>query len=90
MESLEIKHNLYRVDKRLACVDRDSKRIADKPKQSRIQDVQLSATQANGVIPQEEYERLIGRKVVKIQFHLDKRKHVELDDFMHAQLPGRV
>lgn len=45
-------------------------------------DVQLSATQAYGVIPQDEYERLSGNTVVKIQFHLDKRKHVEKDDFV--------
>ncbi len=45
-------------------------------------DIQLSATQAYGVIPQAEYEEKVGRKVVKIQFHLDKRKHVELDDFV--------
>lgn len=45
-------------------------------------DIQLSATQAYGVIPQDEYERLTGSTVVKIQFHLDKRKHVEKDDFV--------
>ena len=45
-------------------------------------DVQLSATQAYGVIPQEQYEQLSGKSVVKIQFHLDKRKHVEKDDFV--------
>lgn len=45
-------------------------------------DVQLSATQAYGVIPQEEYEQKTGKRVVKIQFHLDKRKHVEQDDFV--------
>lgn len=45
-------------------------------------DVQLSATQAYGVIPQDEYERLSGNTVVKIQFHLDKRKHVQKDDFV--------
>ena len=45
-------------------------------------DLQLSATQAYGVIPQHEYERKVGRKVVKIQFHLDKRKHVEKNDFV--------
>lgn len=49
---------------------------------SRPDDIQLSATQAYGVIPQEEYEAMIGRKVVKIQFHLDKRKHVEVNDFV--------
>tara|TARA_R110001583_G_scaffold195537_1_gene375642 strand:- start:10400 stop:11722 length:1323 start_codon:yes stop_codon:yes gene_type:complete len=45
-------------------------------------DVQLSATQAYGVIPQEEYEARTGKTVVKIQLHLDKRKHVEKDDFV--------
>ncbi|NOS88145.1 MAG: restriction endonuclease subunit S [Methylococcaceae bacterium] len=45
-------------------------------------DVQLSATQAYGVIPQDEYESKIERRVVKIQFHLEKRKHVEIDDFV--------
>lgn len=47
-----------------------------------ISDIQLSATQAYGVIPQEEYESRTGKTVVKIQFHLDKRKHVEKDDFV--------
>ncbi|MFN6338831.1 MAG: restriction endonuclease subunit S [Cyanobacteriota bacterium] len=45
-------------------------------------DVQLSATQAYGVIPQEEYERQVGRRVVKISMHLEKRKHVERGDFV--------
>lgn len=45
-------------------------------------DVQLSATQKFGVIPQDEYEARTGARVVKIQFHLDKRKHVEKDDFV--------
>lgn len=45
-------------------------------------DVQLSATQAYGVIPQAQYEKLTGYRVVKIQFNLDKRKHVEKDDFV--------
>jgi len=45
-------------------------------------DVQLSATQAYGVIPQELYEEKTGYRVVKIQFHLEKRKHVEVDDFV--------
>ncbi|EPG6919493.1 restriction endonuclease subunit S [Proteus mirabilis] len=45
-------------------------------------DVQLSATQAYGVIPQDQYEELTGKRVVKIQLHLDKRKHVEKDDFV--------
>lgn len=45
-------------------------------------DVQLSATQAYGVLPQSEYEALTGKTVVKIQFHLEKRKHVNKDDFV--------
>lgn len=45
-------------------------------------DVQLSATQAYGVIPQEEFEQRVGRRVVKILLHLEKRKHVEQDDFV--------
>jgi len=45
-------------------------------------DVQLSATQAYGVIPQAEFERRVGRRVTKIFMHLDKRKHVERDDFV--------
>lgn len=45
-------------------------------------DQQLSATQAYGVILQAEYERLVNRKVVRILNHLDKRKHVEKDDFI--------
>lgn len=49
---------------------------------ARKDDIQLSATQSYGVIPQEEFEELVGRRVVKIQTNLDKRKHVELDDFV--------
>jgi type I restriction enzyme S subunit len=45
-------------------------------------DIQLSATQAYGVISQEEYERRVGRKIVKIFRHLEKRRHVEVDDFV--------
>ena len=45
-------------------------------------DQQLSATQAYGVIPQALYEKRTGYRVVKISMHLDKRKHVEADDFV--------
>jgi len=45
-------------------------------------DVQLSATQAYGVIPQDDFERRVGRRVVKISMHLEKRKHVERNDFV--------
>ena len=49
---------------------------------ARPDDIQLSATQAYGVIPQDEYEHRVGRKVVKISLHLDKRHHVDVDDFV--------
>ncbi len=49
---------------------------------ARPDDVQLSATQAYGVIAQEEYERRVGRRIVKILRHLEKRRHVEVDDFV--------
>lgn len=49
---------------------------------ARPDDVQLSATQSYGVIPQAEYEAKIGRRVVKISMHLEKRRHVEKDDFV--------
>ena len=49
---------------------------------SRKDDIQLSATQAYGVIPQEEYEKRTGKSVVKISLHLDKRKRVHLNDFV--------
>jgi type I restriction enzyme S subunit len=45
-------------------------------------DIQLSATQAYGVIPQEEYEERVGRKVTKVFQHLEKRRHVEIGDFV--------
>ena len=45
-------------------------------------DTQLSATQAYGVIAQARYEEKIGRKVTKILRHLDKRRHVEINDFV--------
>lgn len=45
-------------------------------------DQQLSATQAYGVIAQKEFERRVGRKVTQITRHLEKRRHVERDDFV--------
>ena len=49
---------------------------------ARPNDIQLSATQVYGVIPQDEYEQRVGRRVVKVSLHLDKRRHVEVDDFV--------
>ena len=62
---------------------RRSKRLFSPRKElARPDDVQMSATQAHGVIPQDEYERRVGRRVVKISLHLEKRRHVEVDDFV--------
>ena len=62
---------------------RRSKYVFTQRKQlARKDDIQLSATQSYGVIPQEEFEELVGRRVVKIQTNLEKRKHVEIDDFV--------
>ena len=60
-----------------------SKRLFN-PRQelARPDDVQLSATQAYGVIAQSLYEERTGYRVVKISMHLDKRRHVERDDFI--------
>lgn len=49
---------------------------------ARVDDIQLSATQAYGVIAQADFERAIGRKVTRILQHLEKRRHVEVDDFV--------
>ena len=62
---------------------RRAKRVFSPRKElAREDDVQLSATQTYGVIPQDEYERRAGRRVVKISRHLDRRRHVEVDDFV--------
>jgi len=49
---------------------------------AREHDQQLAATQAYGVINQKEFERRVGRKVVQITQNLEKRRHVEKDDFV--------
>lgn len=60
-----------------------SKRLFSQRKEFALpDDVQLSATQAYGVIPQADYEAKINRRVVKISMHLEKRRHVEKDDFV--------
>lgn len=60
-----------------------SKRLFSARKElTRPDDEQLAATQAYGVIPQKEYERRIGRRVVQITQNLEKRRHVEKDDFI--------
>lgn len=45
-------------------------------------DEHLSATQAYGVIPLSEYERIVGRQITKTLRHEEKRRHVEPDDFV--------
>jgi type I restriction enzyme, S subunit len=49
---------------------------------ARERDQQLSSTQAYGVIPQAQYEERIGRRIVKLSMHFEKRRHVERDDFV--------
>ena len=62
---------------------RPSKRTFTPRKElARPDDIQLSATQAYGVIAQKDYEERVGRKIVKIFKHLEKRRHVEVDDFI--------
>ena len=62
---------------------RRSKRVfRPRDELARPNDVQLSATQAYGVIPQADFEERVGRKVVRISQHLDRRRHVEIDDFV--------
>jgi type I restriction enzyme S subunit len=56
--------------------------FAERAELARAGDIQLSATQAYGVIPQAEFERRVGRRVVRISMHLDKRSHVEEGDFV--------
>ena len=46
----------------------------ERTERARSADIQLSATQAYGVISQQEYMRREGRKVTQITQHLDKRK----------------
>jgi type I restriction enzyme, S subunit len=49
---------------------------------ARADDVQLAATQAYGVIPQAEFEQRVGRRVVRISMHLEKRRRVQMGDFV--------
>ena len=63
-------------------VRRSKRTFTPRQELARPDDIQLSATQAYGVIPQEEYEKRVGRKVVKILRHLEQRRHVEVDDFV--------
>ena len=60
-----------------------SKRLFSARKElAREKDQQLAATQAFGVISQKEFERRVGRRVVQITQNLEKRRHVEKDDFV--------
>lgn len=62
---------------------RRSKRLfRPRKERARTDDIQLAATQAYGVISQQDYEKRVGRRVVKILRHLDRRRHVEVDDFV--------
>ncbi|GAC31359.1 MULTISPECIES: restriction endonuclease subunit S [Alteromonadales] len=56
--------------------------FAESKETAREDDQHLSATQKYGVIPLSEYERLENRQVTHAIKNLEKRKHVELDDFV--------
>ena len=60
-----------------------AKRLFPESKE-RAQDVdqQLSATQDYGVIPQAEFIRLAGRRVVQLNQNFEMRKKVKIDDFV--------
>jgi type I restriction enzyme S subunit len=53
-----------------------------RPELASVDEPQLAATQAYGVIEQAEYERRVGRKVTKLNKNLDKRRLVKRDDFI--------
>lgn len=60
-----------------------SKRLFPESKERALEsDEQLSATQEYGVIPQAEFIRLAGRRVVQLNQNLDARKRVEIGDFV--------
>ncbi len=62
---------------------RRSKRVFRRRNElARPDDIQLSSTQAYGVIAQADYEEKTGRKVTKVLRHLTQRRHVEVDDFV--------
>lgn len=63
-------------------VQRSKQIFSQRKELARPEDIQLSATQAYGVIPQDMYEQKVGRKIVKVFLHLEKRRHVEVDDFV--------
>ena len=61
---------------------RSKRAFRPRTERARPGDIQLSATQAYGVIAQADYEEKIGRKVTRILRHLDQRRHVETGDFV--------
>ena len=63
-------------------IRRSKRTFTPRKELARPNDIQLSATQAYGVIAQEDYEERVRRKIVKISRHLEKRRHVEVDDFV--------
>jgi type I restriction enzyme M protein len=63
-------------------VTRAKRLFSVRKERARPGDVQLSATQAYGVIPQADFEAKVGRRVVRISKNLEQRRHVEKDDFI--------
>lgn len=56
--------------------------FAESKELAHLDDLHLSATQKYGVIPLAEYERLEERRVTHAVRNVEKRKHVEQDDFV--------
>lgn len=62
---------------------RPSKTLFTESKTTRYPgDIRCAATQQYGIIPQEEYARLVGSRVVQADKNLDAWKHVEPGDFI--------
>jgi type I restriction enzyme S subunit len=56
--------------------------FAERKERSRENDVQLTSSQKFGVIPQNEYMAIEGRRVTQVEFNREIQKHVEKGDFM--------
>jgi type I restriction enzyme S subunit len=60
-----------------------SKRLFRQRKErAKKQDIQLTASQKYGIIPQEEFMELEGRRVTQVEFNRDILKHIKANDFV--------
>jgi type I restriction enzyme S subunit len=56
--------------------------FSERKERARESDVQLTSSQKFGVIPQEKYMAIEGRRVTQVEFNREIQKHVEKGDFM--------